>query len=53
MSIEPPVAITTRKYTANINAKAYLMKSLTWLFASQDMQLLMEMLLSLYCNAAL
>lgn len=53
MSIEPPVAITTIKYTANINAKACLMKFLTWLFAFQDMRLLMEILFSLYYNAAL
>lgn len=36
MSVEPLVAITTIKYTANINTKACLMKFLTWLFAFQD-----------------
>lgn len=46
MSMEPLVAITTIKYTANINAKACLMKFLTWLFAFQDMQPLMEILFS-------
>lgn len=53
MSVDPLVTITTIKYTANMNAKACLMKFLTWLFAFQDMQPLMETLFSLYCNAAL
>lgn len=53
MSMMLLVAITTIKYTANINAKTHLMKFLTWLFAFQHMQPLMEILLPLYCNAAL